>query len=206
MSKSEDIWPLPRYNPGQAKHLHALGVIAVLFAQLERSVESLYHAEAERKKIPNDLINLYFYTLNEEKRIDAIRLIYADYKKKYPQMYALIGNLLDYFVWCRHSRNQVLHAENYPASFGGDPETLYLIERIGKQDPRSGYMRFKVEHLRSIADRIRDGVMQSATIEIRLRYLDVSPSMLPRPYREIVQEPFPDPLRVPKYLRLHPHP
>ena len=206
MAESEDTWPLPNYNPGQPRHLHAVGVIAILFAQLERSIESLYQAEAWRKKMPDDLTNLYFYTLNEEKRIQAIGLIYGAYKKQHPQMHVLIDNLLEYFVWCRNCRNQIVHAENYPASFGGDPQTLYLTKRVGKQNPRSGYMRFTLPELRSIADKMRDGVVRSATIEIRLRYLGVASSDVPQPYRDIVQEPLPDILPVPRNLALDPRP
>jgi hypothetical protein len=206
MAESEDTWPMPKYNPGQPKHLHALGVIALQFAQFERSVESLYHAEAWRKKIPDDLIDLYFYSLNEEKRIEAIRLIYAGYTAKHPHVADVINNLLDYFNWSRDCRNKILHAERYPAAFGGDPEMLYLIKRIGKQNPESGYMKFSLPTLRLIADRMRAGIVQSATIEIRLRYLDVPLSRVPQPYRDIVQEPFPDKLRVPRSTKLDPRP
>ncbi len=38
VTESDDIWPLPTYNPGSQKHLHALGVIAVTFAALERNI------------------------------------------------------------------------------------------------------------------------------------------------------------------------
>jgi hypothetical protein len=206
MAESEDMWPLPEYNPGQHKHLHAVGVIAVEFAQLERSVESLYHAEAWRKKMPDDLTNLYFYTLNEEKRIEAIRQIYSGYNKKHPEIVVLIGNLLEYFNWCRDCRNHILHAENYPAAFGGKSETLYLTKRIGKQKPRSGYIQFTLQRLRSIADKMRAGVVQSATIEIRLRYVGVPHSEIRQPYLDIVREPWPQTLRVPRSLRLTPHP
>ena len=156
--------------------------------------------------MPDDLVNLYFYTLNEERRIEAIRIIYGDYEKKHPEIMALIHNLLDYFNWCRACRNHLLHAENYPATFGGDPEALYLTKRIGKQDPKSGYMRFTLPRLRSIADKMRAGVVQSATIEIRLRYLGVSPSELAQPYRDIVRQPLPQPLRTPRNVKLHPRP
>jgi hypothetical protein len=205
MTESQDTWPLPSYNPGQPKHLHAVGVIAVVFAQLERSVESFYHAEAWRKKMPNELTNLYFYSLNEEKRIDAIRQIYTGYKK-HPEILALIGNLLDYFNWCRDCRNHILHSENYPAAFGGKSETLYLTKRIGKQNPRPGYIQFTLPRLRSIADKMRTAVVQSATIEIRLRYLGVPHSEIRQPYLDIVREPLPQTLCVPRNLRLTPRP
>jgi hypothetical protein len=205
MAESEDTWPMPKYNPGQPKHLHALGVIAVQFAQLERSVESLYHAEAWRKKLPDELIDLYFYSLNEEKRIEAIRIIYSGHTR-HPHVIESVGNLLDYFNWCRDCRNKILHAERYPAAFGGNPERLYLTKRIGKRNPKPGYMQFTLPRLRFIADKMRDGVVQSATIDIRLRYLDEPLSKIRQPYLNILREPWPQRLLVPPRLKLRPSP
>jgi hypothetical protein len=205
MTESEDTWPSPEYSPGSPKHLHAVGVIAITFAQLERSIESHYHAEARRQGVPDGLIDLYFYSMNEEKRIEAIRVLFQRYKA-HPEVIALIGNLLEYFKWCRNCRNQILHAENYPAGFGEDPEMLYLIKRIGKQSPKSGYMKFTVPTLRSIADKIRAGVVQSATIEIHLRYLGVPITDVREPYLAIVREPLPSKLQVPRYLELSQRP
>ena len=136
MAESEDIWPLPDYNPGLPKHLHVLGVMAVTFAAFERSLDSLYKNKARRQDMPEELIDLYYFSLNEEKRIEAIRIIFKRYEEN-PAVIALINNLLDYFQWCRFSRNQILHAERYPPAFGGDPDILHLTKRIGKQSPRS---------------------------------------------------------------------
>jgi hypothetical protein len=154
MSERDDNWPLPHYNPGSHMHLHALGVIAVTYASLERSVDALYVNKARRQKMQDELVDLYYFSLNEEKRIEAVRAVFRKYEKK-QEVVVLVENLLDYFQWCRNCRNQILHAEQYPPSFGGDPETLYLIKRVGKQSPKSGHMKFKLSRLRFIADKIR---------------------------------------------------
>jgi hypothetical protein len=122
-AKELDNWPTD-YNPGDRRHLRALGVIAIQFASLERSLEILYRNAAERQKLPDDLIDLYFFSLNEEKRIQAVRSIFAAYEKD-TKILALVENLLAYFHWCRNCRNQILHAERYPPAFGGKPDTLY---------------------------------------------------------------------------------
>lgn len=36
----KDDWPAPEYNVGQHDHVHAIGVISLLTAQFERSVDS----------------------------------------------------------------------------------------------------------------------------------------------------------------------
>jgi hypothetical protein len=39
---SNDNWPMPGFDAGGSKHLHAVGVIAVTFVQFERSVQTLF--------------------------------------------------------------------------------------------------------------------------------------------------------------------
>jgi hypothetical protein len=200
MAESEDTWPQPHYNPGRPKHLHALGVIAIQYASLERSVDILYLSKALRQTLPQDLVELYYYSLNEEKRIEAVRLIFKAYEEDL-KVIAAIENLLEYFQWCRNCRNQILHAEQYPAAFGGDKNTLYLTKRVGKQSPKSGYLKFELQTLRSIADQIRAGVAQAAELHLYLRFRGQSPSEIPRFYREFPAS-LPEKLSVPKNLTL----
>jgi hypothetical protein len=196
-----DTWPKPHYNPGRPKHLHALGVIAIQYASLERSVDILYLNKALRQSLPQDLIELYYYSLNEEKRIDAVRSIFENYEQD-PEVIALIENLLEYFQWCRNCRNQILHAEQYPAAFGGDKNTLYLIKRLGKQSPKSGYLKFKLSTLRSIADQTRSGVVQAAELHLYLRFRGQPDSEIAREFSASL----PEKLSVPKHLTLSPTP
>jgi len=123
MVESEDTWPMPEYNPGSPKHLHALGVIAIQFASLERSIDILYLNKALNQKLPQDLVELYYFTINEEKRIEAVRSVFKKYEKN-PLVKNLVENLLEYFQWCRNCRNQILHAERYPPALGGDKDML----------------------------------------------------------------------------------
>ena len=72
MSDSEDSWPLPNYDPGKPKHLHAVGVISMNYNAFERTLYSLYRLHLDRKKIPLRLGELYYFTLNEQSRLAAI--------------------------------------------------------------------------------------------------------------------------------------
>jgi hypothetical protein len=118
MADSDDQWPLPSYNPGARKHLHAIGVIAVTFGAFERSIDSLYFFHPQRMKLPHELTALYYFNLNEEKRVVAIRDVFKSFERD-PTVIEAVGNALSYFQWCRNVRNQILHSERYPKGLGG---------------------------------------------------------------------------------------
>jgi hypothetical protein len=201
MADPEDIWPLPDYNPGGHYHLHALGVISIAFASFERSIDSLYNYQGQNQNIPLELCHLYYFSLNEEKRIEAIRLMFGTYEKS-DAVKTAVNNILGYFQWCRHVRNQILHAEQYPPSFGGDPDTLHLTKRVGKQSSKSGYMAFSLPRLRDIAEKIRAGTIQCIRIYIYLRVRDRPASELSKAMLAYKHEPLPQILRIPRPLKL----
>lgn len=203
MSDTEDSWPR-HYNPGPHSHLHAIGVIGITFASLEGSIDVLYLDRARRENMPTDLINLYYFSLNEETRLKAINTIFAIYEKD-EAIKDCVSNMVAYFAWCRNCRNQILHAELYPASLGGKKGVLYLTKRLSKQSPQSGYMRFKLRKLRYIADRIRKGVVQCAEIHLYLSFHGYPTNTIPQEMR-VYARTLPKKLRIPQTLALDPHP
>jgi hypothetical protein len=42
MSSVEDTWPLPKYDNGPPKHVHAIGVIALAYATLQSAMDRLF--------------------------------------------------------------------------------------------------------------------------------------------------------------------
>ena len=198
---NDDNWPTPEFTVGQQKHVHAIGVISLLTAQFERSIDSFHAYHWRDQKAPDDLIDLYYYSLNEEKRLEAIRAAFEKFESD-PAVRRAIENLVLYFKWCRDARNNLLHAEHYPASFGGNPAFLYLIKRTGKQSSKSGYMKLSLGTLRSIAGKIRAGIVQSAKINIYLRTRGLPPAKIDRQLRAYASDPLPAPMKVPKPLRL----
>lgn len=162
----QDSWPASEYGVGQHRHVHAIGVISLLTAQFERSVDSFHAYHRREQNAPDDLIDLYYYSLNEEKRLEAIRTAFEQFEAD-PAVKDAINNLVRYFHWCRDARNKLLHAEPYPPSLGGDPQLLYLIKRIDKRSRQSGYMKLSVDYLRSIAvksERVSYKVQEQASI------------------------------------------
>ena len=202
MSESlDDNWPMPLFNPGTRDHLHALGVISITFSAFERSIDDLYAIHPRQERLPDKLIEMFYFGLSEEARVIAIREVFAIYEKD-SAIIAAVNNVLDYFVWCRDARNKLLHAEHYPALFGGQPETLYLIKRVGKKNPKPAYMALKLSELRLIAENFRHGVARSAELSLKIRYRHVPPKEVPASIRPYVEAPVPDPLKIPNRIEL----
>jgi hypothetical protein len=102
MSSVHDTWPLPLYNPGPpTEHIHALGVIALTYAKLQRSMDDLFLNKARTKQIPSDWAGTYYYALSEDKRSEAIKGIY---KEDEAEVFEAIENIVKYFDWCRNCR------------------------------------------------------------------------------------------------------
>jgi hypothetical protein len=201
MNDPEDTWPLPEYNPGAPRHLHALGVIAVTYASFERSIDSLYTFHPSNQNSQKGQSK--YLGMNVAKRIKAVRETFERFENE-TAVRSAVDNLLDYFDQCNRNRNELMHAEQYPAMFGGEPETLYLIKRSDKRSSGSVYMKFKLSELRSIADYMRTGVVQSAEIHIYLRFRGMPEKDIQDNLRVYVRRGPPQPLVVPSPLHL-PH-
>jgi hypothetical protein len=144
----DDKWPSPEFTVGQHNHVHAIGVISLLTAQFERSIDSFHAHHWRDQNAPDDLIDLYYHSLNEERRLEAIRAAFDKFERD-PAVRRTLENLVLYFKWCRDARNNLLHAEHYPASLGGNPAFLYLIKRTGRQSSKSSYMKLSLDNLRA---------------------------------------------------------
>jgi hypothetical protein len=201
MADPEDTWPLPVYNPGSTKHLHALGVIAICYASFQAGMDELYKFHLRKQNIPDRLINLHYFSLNEEKRISALKTIFEEYEKD-SAVLNVVQNLSEYFYWCKNCRDQLLHAEQYPPLFGGAPDHLYLSKRVGKENPSQGYVALSLLKIRDIADKIQAGRLQCARVRIHIRFRDRQGSKITATNRFDLHEPLPEILRVPKPLKL----
>jgi hypothetical protein len=57
---------MPKFNPGSHYHIHALGVIAITYAGFQRSIDYLYAFHPRQQKLPDELIDLYYFNLSED--------------------------------------------------------------------------------------------------------------------------------------------
>jgi hypothetical protein len=94
---SNDNWPMPAFDAGDSKHLHALGVIAVAFVQFERSVESLFLHHPANSAVPFDLLDRYFFALSEDHRVAVTRKFYSD-RESDALVKIAANNVLDFSI------------------------------------------------------------------------------------------------------------
>ncbi len=200
MEDSEDRWPLPNYNPGPSpKHLHALGVISILFSRFQSSVEVLFLDRAESNGASSEIARRYYFNLSEDNRIDALKIIFAS--EQDDALRDLIYNLIEYYGWCQHCRNQLLHSEYYPPAFGSIEDEVVLSKRVSRSSSKTGYIRLSVRELRSIADKIRAGLFHCAGLHLYMRYKNSPKEKIPVPYRVYV-DVLPEKLEVPQKTQL----
>jgi hypothetical protein len=76
-----DEWPLPTYNCGSSKHLHAIGVIANRFNTLERGMFDLYSLYTQGR-LARELSDFFFLALNERTRMQALEKLVHTYEKR----------------------------------------------------------------------------------------------------------------------------
>jgi len=197
--EDEDTWPLPRYNPGSRDHLHALGVISITFANLQASIDSLYRQRGWIAGIPDEQLEADYFNLTEEDRVRATKALVRKLDKDLVFVKA-VENVLDFYNWCRDCRNIIVHSERYPPAFGGKQDELYMVKWTKAPPRKAQYVRFTVARLRSIADHIRAGVVQSAEINIYMRFRNTPPEDVPSPYKPYASKP-PKPLKIPEKLK-----
>lgn len=174
MRKSKKGWPEPKYNPGPAKHLHAVGVIATRFNALERAMFFLFCVPLDRNKFPRALYETYYFTLDERKRLAALTHVFHEFEPDH-EVKSRVDNMSSYFSWCSKARNEIVHGEHYPTLFADQENILHLIKPLSKRTTTSGYLSLNLKEIRRIADLIQAGVEPCANIQIFLRYRDTPP-------------------------------
>jgi hypothetical protein len=196
----DDVWPAPEFDPGKPKHLHAIGLFSLSFAQFQASLENLYLATMTKQGVPRELAAFFYSNLTEDNRVVAVRTIFNSPEWNYdPTVIAAIENLLEFYAWSKECRNNILHAEHYPALWG-KKDLLHLTKKTKARE--SIYLKIGLDHLRSIADNTREGVRQSAAITLHLRVRGVKPQDVPEAYKQFQSLPphlkIPNPIRVTK--------
>lgn len=204
MDWSTDTWPKPSYDVGPEAHLHAVGVIAVCYNAFERGLLDLYRQYMD-DRVPGEVSEFFYLSLNERARAEALEVVVHACEKD-PMVVEFFDSLMKYFSWCWNARNQIVHSEYYPAMFGGNALELTLTKRRSKQSAEVGYLNFKLEELREIADKINEGVRRCAAFRIHLRQRSSPPEKWPVSLRAHGHEPLPGKLALPNPVTLVPHP
>jgi hypothetical protein len=185
----EDIWPLPHYNPGGRLHLHALGVIDITYASFGQSIERLYSWSDRADYL-------------QQNSKDRSHYLIEKFRDQEPGLVKPVRNIVEYFDVCTWNRNQLLHAERYPAAFGGDGQSLYLTKPSAKGGDENRYFKIELSELRLIADQMHAGFVKCADVHIYRRFGSWPESVVPRNYKPYVSSGPPTPILLPQKLIL----
>jgi hypothetical protein len=190
-------WPR-HYNPGPSSHVHALGVMVLNFASFQAYMEILY-LQIAQKKMPFEEAKALYSKLSDKEKPKALKEIFESWGSD-ATLIARIDNLIEYYEYCIHARNNVAHAELYPASFGKD-DTLYLSTKESKLSTKTIYIKLSLREIRELADNIRAGTILCIDISLFLRFLGQPIDQIPSAYRAYAVA-LPKPLSVPSKIDL----
>jgi hypothetical protein len=206
MSDSRDTWPQPKYNPGPAKHLHAIGVIANNYCDFEDRLFDIFIHHLDNHKVPKATYEPFYFEMSERKRLDFIQVIFSIYEKD-PQVMACVAALIKYFEWCVETRNYLMHAKPYSAMFGGDPDKIYLSKRANKRTSRLAYLVLDLPTLRNAADNIQAGLRCCTDLHLFLRLRDTPREHWSVALKALAPQPLPNIPAPPESLSLlqYPH-
>lgn len=207
MTDPLDPWPEPKYKADVPyAHLHAIGLAASQFASLEGAADRFFLQCATEAKFPHKVASTYYFSLDEAKRSEQIRNISRDIFGE-SEINSLINNAVDGLVWCRESRNTLLHSENYPMGFRYfdiPPTTIVLTKRKSKQSIEHNYVHFTLQQIRDTADFMHDCKFLILDLTIYLRYRSRPTDLRPEDRRLALS--LPEKLTVPPPLEKRPTP
>jgi hypothetical protein len=205
--KPEDSWPAPEYNVGKPKLLHAVGVISMNYNAFENTLFQIYCLPLDRKKLSRKLTEFQYFNLNEQLRLDALKQVFEAYEKN-TKVKAVLGSIIEYFNWCAHIRNHILHSRFYAPFFvsAGYEDVLQLVKRVNKKSAQPGYLNLSLEELRLFADAIHAGNKRCIRLYIYLRQRGVPPRKWSLHLRAHWREPLPGKLQTPDFLKLEDYP
>jgi hypothetical protein len=156
MAESQVKWPTT-YNVGPHNHLHALGVISNNYNEFNSGLYALFVTQLVAQKLPRKLIDLFYFSVNENRRLEYLKQVFANYERD-PKVVICINAIDKYFEWCSEARNTLIHATHAPPSFFKIAEEALYLSKRSKGQTTLNYMRLSLPNLRRVADQIRIGV------------------------------------------------
>jgi hypothetical protein len=156
---SDEEWSWTRrYNPALFQHVHALGVIAANFNQLETDLQLLIYIFLSMHNLSGGVLKAHRYLLQQLNNAERIGLLEQFYKEKVSG--TELADLLDWFVLgyrtCAENRNMLMHSVPHGSTLDALKEiaTLDLIRSSRKNPIDDIFVSLELKDLRRVADDI----------------------------------------------------
>lgn len=145
MTDDSDIWPLPRFDIGQPKHMHALGIVAATYNQMEFSLFCLLldytglSSETTQWLVANTSNNTRLELLRrciDEKELDQ-------QAREHAHHFSLCYDI------CAENRNFLMHSMTSKHS---DNELLAFFKSSRNNPKKGNHINLRLEDLRNVAE------------------------------------------------------
>jgi hypothetical protein len=147
MPDDSDNWPAPRYDIGQPKHIHALGVAAVMYNQLEFSLFCLL---MDYTGMSSETTQWLFANTNNNLRLELLKRS-APEKEYDAATLKHVLHFADCFDICAENRNILMHSMVQRA----DDDAVLNFAKSSRNNPtKVNRLHLRLGDIRRVADEI----------------------------------------------------
>lgn len=148
---NRDTWPAPEYHVGPRDHIHALGVAAATYNDLEFALLLLFN---HYMAVEGELGLKLFAALTNRTRLDFLSDA-ADAKEADPDALGCVKHFVRAFNICAENRNFLMHSttQTRGALAALMPENVLTLSKHARDNPAvRNYAHLTRDEIRRIAD------------------------------------------------------
>ncbi len=165
MTDDSDNWPLPRYDIGQSKHIHALGVVATLYNQMEFSLFCLL---MDYTKLSSETTQWLIANISNNLRLELLRRCVGENESD-PTTKDHVHHYAACFDICTENRNFLMHSMS---SKPNDNASLSFM-KASRNDPKKvNHINLCLEDIRCVADDIANTMTFGGLLHIYFAFRD----------------------------------
>lgn len=188
-----------KYNPNLKEHMHALGVIAANYNDLEGHFYRLFYITQPQFEVGK----LVFSKLNNANRMEVARKVAETQPQEFRERYE---HFLSGYGTATDNRNILMHSRAHNASLSDITASHLTLAKSSKKAPdENNFVSLDLPELRSIADEMAEFAM----FGWRLYYWRIaafSSGKITWENGEVVTPPLPDKPQLPRALTLSTQP
>jgi len=150
MPDDPDIWPLPAYEVGQPKHIHALGVASARYNMLEFALLCLMF---DYCGMANETTQYLFANMSNSLRLQLLARCAEDREADAATKECVL-HFVACFNICAENRNTLMHSQTKQSG-----DALLNFAKAARGDPsKTNTLNLRLEDIRKVADEINEAV------------------------------------------------
>lgn len=167
---SSDNWPQPRYDIGQPKHIHALGVVAAMYNHLEFALFCLL---LDYTGLGSQRTQWLFANTSNNLRLDLLKRSVSEGEGS-PEVRDRMHHFADCYDLCAQNRNILMHSKIAKV----DDAAVLKFSKASRNDPNKlNTLNLRLEDIRRTADDI--ATIYSYGINLHTNYIICNSTLTP---------------------------